>query len=271
MLDNIKLKQLKENGYLYPLTIFSPEEVIQNKNNFDALRSALGGNPGPEKLKQTHLYHSWVYDLVTDKRIVEIVKSILGPNILVHSTSIFCKYAQNDGFIPWHQDGVYWGLESPDLWSVWLAISNSTSENGCMQVIPKTHKLKFDHFEQVNKKVLLGSGLTIEEGRPEGEIVDIELNAGQISLHHLSIAHASEANKSNNDRIGLAIRYINTENQQTLPHFKTVLASGKDDFGHYSLLDQRPSNDLNSSIEEQMRCTAIYEKIRADFLKENGK
>ncbi len=266
MLSKSKLTQLHKNGYLFPIDVLKPSEVARSKKKLNELFLALGGRPSPENLKQTHLYHSWAHSLVTDNRILDIVESVLGPNLLVHSTSIFCKYPKTDGFIPWHQDGVYWGLSKPDLWTVWLALSDSTRENGCMRVVPETHKQKFKHFEQKNDRVQLGSGLTIVEDISEDKIVNLELKAGQISLHHVNIAHSSQSNKSNSPRIGFAMRFINTKIRQTLPHFDVVLARGQDNYGHYSILKSPPNDDLTTSLKLEEAARGKYLKDRTIFL-----
>jgi non-heme Fe2+,alpha-ketoglutarate-dependent halogenase len=263
------LTKLEDEGYLFPIDIMNAAEVTLNRTHFDELMKLLGDRPGSDHFKQLHLYQSWVYKLVTHEKILDIVESILGPNLLVHSSSFFCKYPYSDGFIPWHQDGVYWGLNKQDLCSVWLAISDSRVENGCMRVIPKSHKTKLEHFEQEDDKILLSSGLTLSNGVAEDEIVNIELKAGQISLHNQNIAHSSENNKTDSYRMGFAIRYINTEFKQTLPHFDVVLARGKDEFGNYSKLSTPPSTDLLTAIKIQKESQRNYLKERAGYLNPN--
>lgn len=267
MIKNKTVSQINDNGYHFPIDIMGPDEVAVIREEFDKLVTYLGGQPDPSKFKQLHLYYEWAYKLVTDSRILDVVEPLLGPNILVHSSSVFCKYPNHDGFIPWHQDGVYWGLNKPKLWSFWFAISDSNIKSGCMRVVPKSHKQKYLHFEQENEKVLLSSGLTISNDFSEGEIVNLELKAGQASLHHLNIAHSSENNNSHEPRIGFAIRYISTDVDQKLPHFETVLARGKDEFGHYSILSDLPGNDIQTSLSIQKESRANYLKKREAYLK----
>ena len=265
-MDQATASIINENGYHYPIDIMTDEEVVKVRASFDALVSYLGDEPNPFHFKQLHLFHKWAYDVVTDPRILDVVESLLGPNILVHSSSIFCKYPNNESFIPWHQDGVYWGLNKPKLWSVWFAISDSNIQSGCMRVVPKTHTRKFSHFEQANDKVMLSSGLTISTDFEEGDVVNLELKPGQISLHHLNIAHSSESNKSRQPRIGFAIRYISTDVKQKMPHFDALLARGVDDYGHYSLLSEPPGNDLKKALQNQMESRIQYDKKRNAYL-----
>ena len=104
----------------------------------------LGGKPTAQQKSQSHLRFKWVCDLATQPMILDAVEDVIGPDILIHSSTIFCKYANDKKFVSWHQDSHYWGLSEPRLVSAWIALTDSTVENGSLRVLPGTHTRRFD-------------------------------------------------------------------------------------------------------------------------------
>lgn len=101
-----------------------------------------------------------------------------------------------------------------EVLSVWLAVDDSFKENGCMRVVPKSHKqgLKMNgmtaaEFEKHVKEVHQGKEVSLFDIN-ESDVKDVELNKGDISIHHPSLIHGSEPNTSDKRRCGLTIRYI---------------------------------------------------------------
>ena len=88
-----------------------------------------------------HLLFTWLNELIRHPRILDAVEDIIGPDILCWGTSFFIKEARNPGYVSWHQDSTYWGLEPPDIVTAWVAFTDSTAANGAMRVIPASHKL----------------------------------------------------------------------------------------------------------------------------------
>ena len=95
----------------------------------------------------THLSLPWVYEMVSHSRVLDAVEGVLGPNLLVWGSDWFVKFPGDAAFISWHQDGAYWGLQPPKVATAWIALSPSTTESGCMQVIPGTQKISLPQRE----------------------------------------------------------------------------------------------------------------------------
>src|SRR4030095_3104191 len=106
-------------------------------------------------------------------------EDIIGPDILIHSSTIFTKYAQDEKFVSWHQDSHYWGLSEPRLVSAWIALTDSTRENGCPRVLPRTHTRSFDHLGAPQETNILMRGQTVSGQLDFDEAVDVVLAAGQ--------------------------------------------------------------------------------------------
>jgi ectoine hydroxylase-related dioxygenase (phytanoyl-CoA dioxygenase family) len=121
---------------------------------------------------------------------------------------VFSKPASDGMAIPWHQDGQYWPMRPLATVTVWIAVDPATVENGCLRVIPRTHKGGLLPHESTDEAGLaLNQGLT-KSAIDEESAVDIKLEAGQISLHHAMVVHGSNANLSSKRRCGYAIRYM---------------------------------------------------------------
>ena len=193
-----------------------------------------------------HLVFPWLYDIVVNPNITNPVSSILGPNLLAWGSSFFAKAAGDTGFVSWHQDINYWGLEPHNVLTAWIAFSPSRRENGCMRVVPGSHlDGTLEHQDTFAADNLLTRGQEILVEVNEANTVDITLEAGEMSLHHVSIVHGSEPNSSQLDRIGFAIRYISTDVRQIGGRTTATLARGADEYNHFDL-EPRPTKPFDT-------------------------
>ena len=172
--------------------------------------------------------------IVHDSRILDAVEDVIGPNILAAGSTLFIKEPDSQGFISWHQDARYAGMEPHNWVTGWLAISNVTEENGCMQMIPGSHIPPLrDHVDTYGEDNLLTRGQTVE-GIDESKAVTVPLRPGQFSLHHPRIVHGSGPNRSTERRIGFALQsYIATDVKQVLGDMYVQQARGTDEFAYH--------------------------------------
>ena len=160
----------------------------------------------------------------------------------------FVKFPGDAAFISWHQDGAYWGLQPPKVATAWIALSPSTLESGCMQVMPGTQKTQLPQRETYALDNALSRGQEIALEVDESKAVALSLAPGEMSLHHIGIAHGSKANKSNYARIGIAVRYIAPEVVQQGTERQIVqLVRGKDEYGNFEIV--APPTDAASAAE----------------------
>jgi ectoine hydroxylase-related dioxygenase (phytanoyl-CoA dioxygenase family) len=146
-------------------------------------------------------------------------------------------------YVAWHQDGIYFGLHPPNVVTAWVALTDSTPENGCLRVVPGSHGKNLIHRETGAPDNALSRGQEIAVEVDESQAVDIVLQPGELSLHHVGIVHGSNPNTSDRPRIGLAIRYLTPDVVHHGPERQlALLVRGKDEFGHFELLD-RPIGD----------------------------
>ena len=140
--------------------------------------------------------------------ILEMVGQILGPDFALWNSSLFAKPAHDGQRTPWHQDGQYWPIRPLATCTVWIALDDATAENGCLRVIPGSHRgsrLR-EHRTVDADDVTLNQELLDEEYDP-ASAADVVLEAGQMSLHDVLLLHGSEPNRSPRPRRGMTLRY----------------------------------------------------------------
>jgi ectoine hydroxylase-related dioxygenase (phytanoyl-CoA dioxygenase family) len=194
-----------------------------------------------------------------NSKMLDAVESIIGKNILICGTTLFIKDPYKRGFVSFHQDATYIGLEPHNWVTAWLAITDANEENGCMRMWSGSHKANIRHHEQkYDEGNLLTRGQTVENV-PLDKTTPLVLKAGQMSLHHPTIVHGSGLNKSNDRRIGFVVQsYIGSNVNQVLGKMYVQQARGDDTFKHHQHT-KRPSMLMD---QEDMR---IRKKANEDL------
>jgi hypothetical protein len=233
----------RREGYYFPIDVLSPAETRDLRRRLEHHEAQTGGPIQGDRRHKPHLYLTWLNDLIRHPRILDAVEDVLGPDLLCWSTSFFIKEASDPGFVSWHQDATYWGLNSPDVMTVWLAFTPANLLNGCMKFMPGSHLRQLEHKDTFDRNNLLSRGQEIAVEVDGSRGVDAILAPGQASLHHVLLAHGSEPNRSNDRRIGFAIRYIPTHVSQAVgARDSATLVRGRDDHRHFDH-EPRPSAD----------------------------
>jgi len=223
-----------EQGYLLDLPrIYSGEEMVKMNAELPELLALLERGETAKDMREWHETSLFLYDIVMNPRIHELVEGILGPNFFIWASSFFIKEPFSKSTVGWHQDAYYWPMKPHNTVTVWLAFDDVDAENGAMKLIPGSHRhgiIKHKRSEKTD------SVLTLElESRvvKESDAIQFHLKAGEISLHDDRAVHGSPANPSSRRRAGLTIRYSGTNVKNDLavnPHFKTYLCRGVDKF-----------------------------------------
>ena len=143
--------------------------------------------------------------------ILDMVEQLIGPNFALWNSSFFAKPAKFGSKTPWHQDGEYWPVRPLATCSVWVAVDHSTEENGCLRVIPGSHKNRRLRPHDYNGADGLSLPLELKSDEYDESFAEnIVLRAGQISLHDVYLVHGSEPNRSERSRRGMTLRYMPT-------------------------------------------------------------
>lgn len=240
-------KRFERDGVAYPIPVLSPEKISRYLACFSEIEDLLGrpikrmGNPA--------LYFSWGYRLATEPPVLDAVEEILGPDLLISGTLIFCKYPRDSAYVAWHQDSFYSNLDLTPSVSAWIALLDSTSENGCMRVVPGSHLHgSLLHQETRAPDNLLRRGEEIQVNVNEADAIDLVLSAGEMSLHHHAIIHGSRPNRSDTKRLGFIVRFVTPEYDLDPQRTPFLRAKGNFDCEHLKLAEQPPDRDIRESL-----------------------
>ncbi|WP_248761199.1 phytanoyl-CoA dioxygenase family protein [Pseudarthrobacter sp. SSS035] len=155
--------------------------------------------------------------LVSDNRLLDIAEQFIGPDIALFATHYICKPPRTGQAVQWHQDGAFWPLEPMNVVSLWLAVSESDSGNGCLRVIPKSHHRELSGMKESDDTNSVLRSQIIDAQLDDAQPVDLILQPGGVSVHHPNSVHGSNANTSDRWRRGLTIRYIPTSTRIMKP------------------------------------------------------
>ncbi|MCB1971398.1 MAG: phytanoyl-CoA dioxygenase family protein [Geminicoccaceae bacterium] len=247
-LSETQQKDYWREGYLAPLPALEPDRARNYRAALEAAEAQAGEAFDRGLRHKPHLVWNWADELIRETSVLDAVEGILGPDILCWESALFTKDARSSSYISWHQDITYWGLEAEgNVVTAWIALSPSTRLSGCMRVVPGTHTERvIEHRDTHAADNLLSRGQELAVDVDEADAVDIELQPGQMSLHHVKIFHGSNPNRSDDRRIGFAVRYIPPHlRQQAGTADSARLVRGEDNFGHFEL-EQPPAGDFSA-------------------------
>jgi ectoine hydroxylase-related dioxygenase (phytanoyl-CoA dioxygenase family) len=225
----------KRDGILFPFDVISAEEVAAANEALARLEASPQAIRKGVVTSKSYLVSRALYDICRKPAIVERVADVLGGDALLWSAGFFVKEANSPQYVSWHQDLTYWGLEPEDVVTAWVALTPSTIESGCMRVVPGSHVgAILPHSNTFAATNMLSRGQEIAVKVDEAKAVDVVLAPGQMSLHHVKIAHNSEPNRAAHRRAGFAIRYVAPHVRQQKPVRDTAtLVFGRDLSGHF--------------------------------------
>lgn len=266
-LSSAQIDQYRQDGYVYPVDALSATEAQKLREQIEKFEADYGDEAQKILFFKAHMPFGWLSDVIRHPRILDAVEDVLGPDILCWGSSFFQKNAHDPRYVSWHQDTYYYGLEPPETLTVWLSITNSNLESGCVRVIPGSHAnrevVAFENTPTENN--LLTRGQTIV-GVDQNAAVPMVLEPGQFSMHHESIIHGSDANNSDDRRIGLSIHYIPTNVKRVkynrpgkMPTAALVRGSDRYRFWEH---EELPTKDFDAERFEEMSRAAVEFKSR---------
>lgn len=248
-LDASQVASYRRDGYVFPVPALTADEAAGYRQAIERFERDSGQVAGHVIRNKGHLKLTRLYGLIFHPKVLDAVESVLGPDILCWGSSLFVKEANDPGFVAWHQDSYYWGLEPDDVVSAWIALYPSTIENGAMRVVPGTQSMPpLSHRKSAAGSAnMLFTHEELAEDVDESKAVDITLAQGDMSLHHVKILHGSPPNRSPGRRMGYAIRYVAPHVKQRGDMNSATLVRGTDRF-HYFARDPVPERDMDPAI-----------------------
>ena len=242
-----QLDRYQRDGILFPIPVLTVAEASFFREALESI-AAECGEGSLKRFDNLHLFFDWAYRLVTNASLLNAVEALLGSNILVDGTLVFYKPPRDSSYVCWHQDSVYSGWNLTPSTSAWIALTPSHRANGCMRVVPGSHKeglLAHDNIRD-DPNLLNKRGERINRAVDESQAVDVILQPGEMSLHHSTIIHSSKANESAEPRVGFIVRFVTHQfDNRGRPLLRV---RGEGDCSHLSLAGPPAKMDQRSAI-----------------------
>ena len=240
------IERYKTDGVLFPIGVLSETETRGYRDQLEAVAASCRGG-SRRRFDNLHLFFPWAYRLATNEALLDAVESLLGPELVVDGTLVFYKPPHDSSYASWHQDSVYSGWHLTPSVSAWIALTPSERSNGCMRVIPGSHRDGLLEHDNVDDPDLLNRrGERLRDGVDESQAVDVVLQPGEMSLHHTNLVHGSNANGSNAPRVGFIVRFVT--NATTNRERKVMHVRGAADCSHLRLATPPAAEDLRTAL-----------------------
>jgi ectoine hydroxylase-related dioxygenase (phytanoyl-CoA dioxygenase family) len=215
-LSATEIDTFHRDGLVVPRYRLPPDELASVRA---ALERLIADNPGvrPEQLISAHIAagntenvkgQDAFLQLARSPAILDMIEQLIGPDIVLWGCQVFCKPSADGQEVPWHQDGRYWPIRPMATVTAWVAIDDSTSENGCMRFLPGSQRSGRSYRHRSDERPDLALDLTIDDDLDFAAARDVVLQAAQLSLHDVFLVHGSNPNRSAKRRAGIAIRYM---------------------------------------------------------------
>ncbi|MGW3897977.1 phytanoyl-CoA dioxygenase family protein [Micromonospora profundi] len=238
-LDPEQVAAFRTDGYVIGDGLLKPDAFLALKNHFERKLAALPEGERPEDMDVPHFTDPELFRWLFDPDVLDVVESVLGPDIALFTSHFFCKPAGDGKSVPWHTDGYFWReMIEPagQAMTIWLAIDPSTLENGCMKVIPGSHVSGEGSYRRVTDDTSVFDEELDQSRIDASQAVPVQLQPNQFSIHSGGLVHSSEVNRSAMRRCGFTMRYISTSvrfNHDGVGHKHQIfLARGRDRAGN---------------------------------------
>src|SRR5437870_7534219 len=215
-LSPAQAESYERDGFLSPNAALTADEAAACRRKLAAFEKAVGGPLTSEATdaryrSRTHVLLAWVHGLVRHPAILDAVEQLIGPDILVYTSTWFIKEPESPAIAAWHQDATYFGLRPYEHVTAWLALTDATAANGCMEFLPGSYRRgQLPHRAGVVAASVNRAGQAVTIDVDDAPAVHAPLRAGEFSLHHTLCLHRSQPNRSSGRRAGLAISYVPT-------------------------------------------------------------
>lgn len=250
-LDSGAVAEYRKRGYHFPIRVLTQAELDAANANMKATEAKLGGKLKGRFNQKPHLLFPWMNELIRHPKILDAVESVIGPNILCWGSQFFAKQPGDGMYVSWHQDATYWGLSKPDVVTAWIAFTPSVPLSGNMRVVAGTHLEQLKHNDTFVESNLLSRGQEVEAKVDEKDAIDITLQPGEMSLHHVLLVHGSEPNRATWPRVGFAVRYVPTDVRQLNGEIDSAtLVRGTDAYNYFDH-EAAPEGDLHPAAVER--------------------
>jgi non-heme Fe2+,alpha-ketoglutarate-dependent halogenase len=241
-LTQAQVDSFRTNGFLFPIPALSAAEIATCLAGLARLEADLGSpvaDADPKWRSHGHMHAPWFNDLIRHPHILDAVEDVIGPDILVWTSTFFIKEPHSRTYAAWHQDGGYFGLQPKQSVCAWVALTDASKEAGCMEQLsfhgePRLYR----HAPLRLPNSINRAGQTIVEPFDETNPTAMALPAGSFSLHHELAVHRSAPNHASHRRVGIGMNYVPAHVRVDGPvRCRAMLVRGEDRYGHFNLVE----------------------------------
>lgn len=243
-LTEAQIEAFKRDGFVSPIDIFTREEAADLRAALEEAEAKWPEAFAGAARNNAHLNLMCLDEIVHNSDLLDAAEDLVGPDILNYGTVLFIKEPHDPGFVSWHQDARYMGLEPHVGVTAWVALSEANDENGCMRMIPGSHAELQEHDDTFGEDNILTRGQQVRDV-DESKAVSTPLRPGQASFHSARVIHSSQPNQSDDRRIGFVIQpYMPpTVEPKIIPTY-AQLVRGEDPHNNFMRVG-RPSRDMD--------------------------
>jgi hypothetical protein len=238
-LSQSEVTKYGDDGYLILDRPILPDDSFERLQALcDESLAAASGEVSPALLDCPHCKDPRYFEWLLSDAFLDIMEPLIGPDIAIFACHILQKPPGAGKRVPWHEDSGYWqtALQPMEVASLTIALEPCTSENGCMRVIPGSHRHGYSDYEAVDSPEDNVFDFEIKPDQvDESKAVDQVLMPNQAAIHNARIIHSSEPNTGNVRRRVFTVRYFPATsrfNPDAHEHFKKgfyiYLARGED-------------------------------------------
>jgi hypothetical protein len=266
-LSEEQVARWRRDGFLSPFPLLDAEELQTCREGLQRFEDWLGGpvNGVPEMKWRTmpYLILPWAAKLARDPRILDVVEDLLGPDLLIYTSTFFIKEPHSPTIAAWHQDSTYYGLEPKEEITVWIALTDASQAAGCMEALSfRGEPRQLRHASRVVQNSVNRASQMIVEPLDDSRPVAMPLAAGSFSMHHGLCPHRSGPNNADHRRIGLGLNYIPTHVRpagSVKP--AAMLVRGTDRYGHFVRVQPAKVELDAESVAIHDRAVALYRDL----------
>jgi len=264
VLGQEQVARWRRDGFLSPFPLLGAAEVETCRDGLQRFKTWLGGPVnGVAEMKwrtMPYLILPWAAKLAQDPRILDAVEDLLGPDLLIYTSTFFIKEPHSPTIAAWHQDSTYYGLEPKEEVTVWIALSEASRAAGCMEALSfHGEPRQLRHASRVVEHSVNRASQMIVEPLDDSSPVAMPLAAGSFSMHHGLCPHRSGPNGADHRRIGLGLNYI-PAHVRPVGSVKpaAMLVRGADRYGHFELVQPAQAELDAAGVAAHDRAVALY-------------
>lgn len=265
-LTDTQIADWKRDGFLYPFDLLSEDErqdCLANLARFeDWLGSPVNASKDLKWRTMPHITLPWFTKLMQHPGILDKVEDLIGPDIMVYTSTFFIKEPNTPTNAAWHQDSTYFGIgRPPEVVTAWVALTEASHEAGCMDVLPYygDGPRQMQHVANVVENSVNRAGQVITDPLDESGVETMALKPGQFSMHHGLCPHRSGPNTLGHRRIGLGMNFMPpTEKPRGKYKTAAMLVRGEDRYGHFEPLTPPKAELDDDAIAAHLMAVTRY-------------